>query len=201
MMGPLDDSGFAVAVMSPATVPLSVGGSKTGMLAYGWKPDDPLVVTVRIAVAQDTIPVEADIHPEGLICLKCSRPISWGGYACRADNRIICLGCGQKLEKLGMTSQDWTVGLSLFFSMLAGQDDYKHMPGEVQLYRSHNGELTLVFSNKDTKEFIRVLAPYENMRAFLERVIRFRSTLSENLETEYVGTGVEALEKLANEVE
>ncbi len=192
---------FAVTMMSPC-VSTTDGEHRSGMLGYGWTPDDPFVVSVRVSIARATFPVEADIFPGGLSCSQCHGQISWGGYACAAgEGYLICLNCGRSLDKLNVNTQDWNIGVSLFMSLMEGHDDAAHMPGEVQLYRAANGELTMVLSDVQAKHSIRILAPWSNLKVFLIRMADYRSSIKLPLENQYLDSGVDELERLANSVE
>lgn len=192
---------FEVSQNSPvASVSLANGTSHTGLLAYGWAPDDPFVATVRISIALNTLPVDADSFPGGLSCANCRGNIQWGGFACNAgEGYIVCLRCGNDLDKLGMDTQDWVIGLSLFAGVLAGNDTSKDMPGEVQMYRAWNGELVIVLTNRDSQQHIRLVAPLANMKEFVKQLVKVRGKLNQ-IEAEYLNQGVAELEKWANEV-
>lgn len=194
------DSKFPVTVTSPC-MSVHEGITRSGMLGYGWTPADPFVVTCRIAISNNSISVDADMFPGGLSCGSCRGQIAWGGFACDAgDKRIICLPCGQQFRKLNVQIETWVIGLPLFVNLLDGEDDVAHMPGEVQMYRAANGELNMVLSNRDNKHSIRIVAPWSNMKTFLADLTAYRETLKEPVETQYLNSGVDSLEKLANDV-
>jgi hypothetical protein len=193
------NGGFEVSQTSPVC---SVGGiAHTGLLGYGWTAEDPFAVTLRITLAMNSFPVEADEFPGGLTCCECRREISWGGFACNTgEGYICCLGCGRTSDKLGLEQQDWIVGLQLFVNAMESRDSSKLMPGEVQVYRAANGEVTIVLSNRDTKQSIRLVAPYANLVTFLKNIVKVRDTKGRDLEGVYLHQGVSELEKWANEV-
>lgn len=179
----------------------TAGRQCTGTLGYGWMSEDPLAVTLRITLALNTFDVHSDVWPLGITCSGCPRKIAWGAFACQPEGGpLLCLACAHKMGQLGLVTKDWKIGLSLFHNLVSGEDTVDYMPGEIQMYRTANGEVAIVFSNRDTKESARITAPYANLEFFLKRLSHTRQSLGE-VEKDYLNSSVAEIERFLDQVE